>query len=127
VNEVFNTLANAKYIVCALTSGFGNGVRYDPEVDGDLPGPAHPGGRVTVNAVAPGYVATKMSDGLAAWGVTADNTAAKTPLGRMGSAADMAGAALYLASPAGAWTSGVVLPVDGGILATPLSLGDLEA
>jgi len=81
---------------------------------------------MTVNAIAPGYVATKMSDGLAAWGVTTENTAAKTPLGRMGLATDMAGAALYLASPAGAWTSGVVLPVDGGILSTPLSLGVVE-
>jgi NAD(P)-dependent dehydrogenase (short-subunit alcohol dehydrogenase family) len=95
-------------------------------VDGELPGPTYEGGRMTVNAIAPGYVATKMSDGLAAWGVTTENTAAKTPLGRMGLATDMAGAALYLASPAGAWTSGVVLPVDGGILSTPLSLGDVE-
>jgi NAD(P)-dependent dehydrogenase (short-subunit alcohol dehydrogenase family) len=68
-----------------------------------------------------------MSDGLAAWGVDAHTTAAKTPLGRMGLATDMAGAALYLASPAGAWTTGVVLPVDGGILSTALSLGGTEA
>ena len=35
----------------------------------------------------------------------------------MGNAGDMAGAALYLASPAGAWVTGVIIPVDGGHLA----------
>lgn len=39
------------------------------------------------------------------------------PLRRRGAPGDMAGAALYLASPAGAWVTGVILPVDGGHLA----------
>ncbi len=68
-----------------------------------------------------------MSSGLAAWGVDEKSTSERTPLGRMGVAADMAGAAIYLASPAGAWVTGIVLPVDGGILSAPIQLGgDVE-
>jgi NAD(P)-dependent dehydrogenase (short-subunit alcohol dehydrogenase family) len=37
------------------------------------------------------------------------------PLGRIGAPGDMAGVALYLASRAGAYVNGVVIPVDGGI------------
>jgi NAD(P)-dependent dehydrogenase (short-subunit alcohol dehydrogenase family) len=40
------------------------------------------------------------------------------PLGRIGSPADMAGVAIYLASRAGAYVNGVVIPVDGGICIT---------
>jgi NAD(P)-dependent dehydrogenase (short-subunit alcohol dehydrogenase family) len=79
---------------------------------------------VTVNAIAPGYVPSKMTEGLAAWGVDADKAAKSIPLGRMGGAEDMAGAALFLASPAGAWVTGAVLPVDGGSLTAPLSMLD---
>jgi NAD(P)-dependent dehydrogenase (short-subunit alcohol dehydrogenase family) len=42
---------------------------------------------------------------------------ARIPLRRMGEPGDMAGAALFLTSPAGAWVTGIVLPVDGGFLA----------
>ena len=41
-------------------------------------------------------------------------SASKQPLGRCGGDADMAGAVLYLASPAASWMTGVILPVDGG-------------
>ena len=68
---------------------------------------------VAVNAIAPGFVPTKMSKGLATWGADEDVLASKQPLGRCGGDADMAGAVLYLASPA-AVATGVILPVDGG-------------
>ena len=45
------------------------------------------------------------------------------PLGRMGEGSDVAGAAIFLSSPAAAWISGAILPVDGGILTQPLHLG----
>ena len=44
------------------------------------------------------------------------------PLKRWGEPADMAGAAIYLASKAGAYVSGAVIPVDGGIVASARTL-----
>jgi NAD(P)-dependent dehydrogenase (short-subunit alcohol dehydrogenase family) len=80
--------------------------------------------KITVNAVAPGFVETRMSAGLGKWGATTDKVASSVPLGRMGNQDDMAGACIYLSSKAGSWCTGVVLPVDGGTvgaLQIPLS------
>lgn len=67
---------------------------------------------ITVNAVAPGPFESKMMAAtLDAFG---DAIRAAVPLGRIGEPEDMAGVAIYLASRAGAYLSGVVLPVDGG-------------
>jgi NAD(P)-dependent dehydrogenase (short-subunit alcohol dehydrogenase family) len=69
--------------------------------------------RVTVNAIAPGPFESKMMAAtLEAFG---DQIAAGTPLKRIGRPDDMAGAAIYLASRAGAYLTGAVIPVDGGI------------
>jgi NAD(P)-dependent dehydrogenase (short-subunit alcohol dehydrogenase family) len=68
---------------------------------------------ITVNAIAPGPFESKMmAETLRRFG---DQIAAAAPLGRIGRPDDMAGAALYLASRAGAYVTGAVLPVDGGI------------
>jgi NAD(P)-dependent dehydrogenase (short-subunit alcohol dehydrogenase family) len=68
---------------------------------------------VTVNAIAPGPFESKMMAAtLAAFG---DQIAAQAPLKRIGRPDDMAGAAIYLASRAGAYVTGAVIPVDGGI------------
>jgi NAD(P)-dependent dehydrogenase (short-subunit alcohol dehydrogenase family) len=72
--------------------------------------------RVTVNCVAPGFVPTRMSQGLASWGADEEALSKLTPLGRLGRPDDMAGACIYLTSRAGAWCTGVVLPVDGGCI-----------
>ena len=71
------------------------------------------GQHITVNCIAPGYVPSKMSKGLP---TTYEQIASALPLRRVGSAEDMAGCCLYLASRAGAWVTGVVIPVDGGHL-----------
>jgi NAD(P)-dependent dehydrogenase (short-subunit alcohol dehydrogenase family) len=69
--------------------------------------------RVTVNAIAPGPFPSKMMRStLEAFG---DQIAAAAPMRRIGRASDMAGAAIYLASPAASYVTGAVLPVDGGI------------
>jgi NAD(P)-dependent dehydrogenase (short-subunit alcohol dehydrogenase family) len=68
---------------------------------------------VTVNAIAPGPFPSKMMRStLEAFG---DQIAAAAPMKRIGRAPDMAGAAIYLASPAASYVTGAVLPVDGGI------------
>ena len=77
---------------------------------------------LTVNAVAPGFVPSRMSRGLATWGLDFEKIAGRVPLGRVGAAPDMAGVCLFLASPAAAWISGAIVPVDGGHLARGLDL-----
>jgi len=68
---------------------------------------------ITVNAVAPGPFESKMMAAtLASFG---DQIAAGAPLKRIGRPDDMAGVAIFLASRAGAYLTGAVIPVDGGI------------
>ena len=68
---------------------------------------------VTVNAVAPGPFESKMTDWLL--DQFREQIEATCPLGRIGNPRDMAGIALFLASPASAYINGTVIPVDGGI------------
>src|ERR1700733_6268067 len=71
---------------------------------------------ITVNAIAPGPFESKMMAAtLEAFG---DQIAAHAPLKRIGRPDDMAGAAIYLSSRAGAFLTGAVIPVDGGISTT---------
>ena len=69
---------------------------------------------VRVNAIAPGWIETALTAPLVAEAAKRDAITARTPLGRWGQPADVAGAALFLASPAAAFITGVILPVDGG-------------
>ena len=68
--------------------------------------------RITVNAVAPGYFESKMTRQVLDQHREAIEAAC--PLGRIGKPEEMAGIAIYLASRAGAYTNGTVIPVDGG-------------
>ena len=71
---------------------------------------------ITVNAIAPGPFESKMMAAtLEAFG---EQIAAGAPLKRIGRPDDMAGAAIYLSSRAGAYLTGAVIPVDGGIATT---------
>tara|TARA_B110000208_G_C11747038_1_gene422096 strand:- start:691 stop:1506 length:816 start_codon:yes stop_codon:yes gene_type:complete len=76
---------------------------------------------ITVNAIAPGLVPSSMSEQLETY-ANAETLAASAPLGRVGAPCDLAGAAIYLASPAASWVTGTVLRVDGGLLAHPCSM-----
>jgi len=69
--------------------------------------------RITVNAVAPGPFESKMM--AATLDKFRDAIVGSCPLGRIGEPDDMAGVAIYLASRAGAYVTGTVIPVDGGI------------
>ncbi|HEY0421413.1 MAG TPA: 3-oxoacyl-ACP reductase FabG [Acetobacteraceae bacterium] len=68
---------------------------------------------VTVNVVAPGFVATPMTDVLGETQRT--RLLGAIPLGRMGAPADIAAAVAYLASDEAGWTTGATLHVNGGM------------
>jgi NAD(P)-dependent dehydrogenase (short-subunit alcohol dehydrogenase family) len=69
--------------------------------------------RVTVNAIAPGPFPSKMTKFMFEMGE--DVVAQNVPLGRAGQPEDVAGTAIYLSSRAGAYLTGAIIPVDGGI------------
>ena len=71
---------------------------------------------IRVNAVAPGWIATPLTQPLHGDPARSDAIVARTPLGRWGTPEDVAGPVLFLASPAAQFVTGVILPVDGGYL-----------
>jgi NAD(P)-dependent dehydrogenase (short-subunit alcohol dehydrogenase family) len=73
---------------------------------------------IRVNALAPGWIATPLTAALQQDETRSAPILARTPMGRWGTPADVAGAALFLASAWAGFITGVVLPVDGGYLIT---------
>ena len=69
---------------------------------------------IRVNAIAPGWVRTPLTRALQDDAERSAAIVARTPLGRWAEPADVAGAALFLASPAAAFVTGALVPVDGG-------------
>ncbi|HJZ55634.1 MAG TPA: 3-oxoacyl-ACP reductase family protein [Gemmataceae bacterium] len=76
---------------------------------------------VTVNAVAPGFISTDMSEAVRSM-AGEDNLKKMIPARRLGTPEDVAGVVVFLAGPAGAYITGQVITVDGG-----LSLGAVSA
>ncbi|MBG0815844.1 SDR family oxidoreductase [Planomonospora sp. ID82291] len=72
---------------------------------------------ITVNAIAPGPFESKMMAFALDDPDMRRAVASSVPMGRIGTPEDMAGTAIYLASRAGAYLTGVVIPVDGGMTA----------
>ncbi|MBP5750945.1 MAG: SDR family oxidoreductase, partial [Firmicutes bacterium] len=72
---------------------------------------------INVNAIAPGYIATKLTKALRDDPKRSKELLDRIPLHRFGEPQDMKGAAVFLASSASDYVNGVTIPVDGGWLA----------
>ena len=78
---------------------------------------------IRVNAIAPGFFLTRQNQFLLTDEETGDLTPrgqtilAHTPMGRFGTPEDLLGAVLWLLSPASAFVTGTVVPIDGGFSA----------
>jgi 7-alpha-hydroxysteroid dehydrogenase len=79
--------------------------------------------RIRVNAIAVGSVATSALDIVLTNDELSERMSAATPLRRIGAAEDIAATVLFLAAPAGAYVTGKVLEVDGGLQQPNLDLG----
>ncbi|MBI4590686.1 MAG: SDR family oxidoreductase [Candidatus Rokubacteria bacterium] len=73
---------------------------------------------IRVNAIAPGAVPTDLNANVMAIPEQRQAILARTPLGRMGTPADIAGVALFMASPAADYLTGQIIFVDGGRMVT---------
>ena len=78
---------------------------------------AYASDKIRVNALAPGWIATRLTQTLQDDPARSDAILARTPLGRWGVPDDVAGTAVFLCSPAAAFVTGAIVPVDGGYLA----------
>lgn len=72
---------------------------------------------ITVNAIAPGYMATDNTEALRADAGRSAQILSRIPAGRWGRPEDLASAALFLAAPSSSYVTGAVIPVDGGWMA----------
>ena len=71
---------------------------------------------IRVNAIAPGWVRTPLTQALQDDRARSDAIVARTPLGRWAEPDDVAGAVVFLCSPAARFITGAIVPVDGGYL-----------
>ena len=74
--------------------------------------------QICVNAIAPGYFRTPLTEKLLTGTPRGEEVLMRTPMNRFGELEELAGAAVFLASPAAAFVTGTILPVDGGFLAS---------
>ena len=71
---------------------------------------------ITVNVVAPGFVSTALTEGILAEGENMQRAVEATPLSRLGTPEDVAGAVVFFASDDASFITGQVLSVDGGLV-----------
>ena len=76
---------------------------------------------VCVNAIAPGYFRTPLNEKLVVGTGRGQEILIRTPMKRFGELEELVGAAVFLASDAARFVTGIILPVDGGFLASAVN------
>jgi NAD(P)-dependent dehydrogenase (short-subunit alcohol dehydrogenase family) len=76
---------------------------------------------ICVNAIAPGYFRTPLSEKFLVGTPRGEEVLMRTPMNRFGELEELVGAAIFLASDAASFVTGTVLPVDGGVLASAVN------
>jgi NAD(P)-dependent dehydrogenase (short-subunit alcohol dehydrogenase family) len=76
---------------------------------------------ICVNAIAPGYFRTPLSEKLLVGTGRGQEVLMRTPMKRFGELEELVGAAIFLASDAASFVTGIILPVDGGVLASGIN------
>ena len=76
---------------------------------------------ICVNAIAPGYFRTPLSEKLLIGTERGREVIMRTPMDRFGELEELIGAAVFLASDAASFLTGVILPIDGGVLASAVN------
>jgi NAD(P)-dependent dehydrogenase (short-subunit alcohol dehydrogenase family) len=76
---------------------------------------------ICVNAIAPGYFRTPLSEKLLVGTGRGNEVLMRTPMNRFGELEELVGAAIFLASDAASFVTGTILPVDGGVLASAVN------
>ena len=79
---------------------------------------AYAADHIRVNAVAPGWITTPLTTALQEDATRSETILARTAMKRWGRPEDIVGGVMFLASPAAAFVTGSILPIDGGYLAT---------
>lgn len=110
--SIINISSRSSDMVLSSFAAYGAGKAALNQMTRNLAGEFAP--LVRVNALLVGGVATKGLEVVLTDDALRSQFEANTPLGRPGTPHDIACAALYLASPASAWVTGTLLPVDGG-------------
>lgn len=105
-------LANPKMPAYAYSASKSGVIHLTKHLASDLAGR-----NISVNAIAPGFFPSDMTKELTNNEQMKKMAISQIPRGRMGSPEDIAGAAIYLSSRAGAWVCGNIITLDGGMIA----------
>jgi NAD(P)-dependent dehydrogenase (short-subunit alcohol dehydrogenase family) len=113
---IVNTASVLSYVGGALVPGYSASKGGVAQLTKSL-AIAYAPDKIRVNAIAPGWIATPLTQALQDDPTRSEAIVARTPLGRWGAPDDLAGAAVFLCSPAASFITGAILAVDGGYLA----------